>query len=125
MGEIRTFEDLLAWQRAVAVANLVYEVTRAFPKDEVFGLRSQLRRAAVSIACNIAEGRGRGSRADFLRFLYISRGSLFEVRTLIRIGEDQGLLSRDDGMRCHDALGECGRLLGGLIRRLEHKGRGR
>ncbi len=88
MGEIRTFEDLLVWQRAVAVANLVYEVTRAFPKDEVFGLRSQLRRAAVSIACNIAEGRGRGSRADFLRFLYISRGSLFEVRTLVRIGED-------------------------------------
>ena len=73
-----TFRDLKCWQKAFDLSLAIYSVTRSFPKEEIFGLTSQLRRASVSVVSNIAEGKGRSSEKDLLRFLANSRGSLFE-----------------------------------------------
>ena len=82
---IRSYEDLRVWQAGIALAERVYRATQAFPDSERFGPTSQLRRAAVSVPSNIAEGYGRGTRLDYLRFLRIARGSLFELQTQILI----------------------------------------
>jgi four helix bundle protein len=75
------FHDLTVWQRAIDLTVCIYALTRGFPKDETYGLASQLRRAAVSVASNIAEGRGRLNRAEFRQFLGIALGSTFEIQT--------------------------------------------
>ncbi|MGI9102836.1 MAG: four helix bundle protein [Terriglobales bacterium] len=85
--------DLTVWQQAMALVTLVYRVTKTFPKDEQYGLTSQLRRAAVSVPSNIAEGYGRNSRTDFRRFLGQSMGSLLEVETQIEIASVLGYVS--------------------------------
>ena len=82
-----TYRTLIAWQRSVDLAVAVYEVTKRFPVHERFGLTQQLRRAAVSVPSNIAEGRGRGSRRDYRHFLFQARGSLFELETELHIAE--------------------------------------
>lgn len=94
------FRDLEVWQLGRRLANSVYELTRSFPKDEQYGLTSQLRRAATSVPCNIAEGWGRNSDGSFTQFLRIARGSLNEVETLIVIATDQGYATESD----HDQL---------------------
>lgn len=81
MTEIRSHRDLIAWQKAVDLGLEVYRLTRSFPDAERFGLISQLRRAGVSVSSNIAEGYGRGTTADYLRFLRAARGSLYEIDT--------------------------------------------
>ena len=80
-----TFRNLLIWQKAMALVTKIYKVTQQFPKEEIFGLTSQIRRCSVSIPSNIAEGYGRNSNADFLRFLNIATASLFELQTQIEI----------------------------------------
>ena len=85
MSDIRSFRDLLVWQKAMDLADSVYDVTAVFPKEEVYGMVSQLRRAAVSIPSNIAEGQGRNSTGEFLHFLGIAFGSLCEVETQIEL----------------------------------------
>ena len=77
--EIRSFRDLTVWHRSIQLCVAVYEYSRAFPSYELYGLRSQMRRAAVSIASNIAEGSGRRSTGEFIQFLGIARGSNYEV----------------------------------------------
>ena len=89
---MRNYENLRVWQAGMALADVAYQVTRKMPDTEKFGLASQIRRAAISVPANIAEGYGRGSEKDFLRFLRIARGSLFELETLIRIGERQSYI---------------------------------
>ena len=81
----QSFRDLLVWQRSMQLAAAIYRLTRDFPREEMFGLTSQLRRAAVSIPSNIAEGHGRLSRAEFRQFLGVSRGSNFELQTQVEI----------------------------------------
>ena len=78
MAEKKTFRDLVAWQKGIELAKVVYQVTRRMPRDERFGLISQMRRAAVSVPCNIAEGNARHALGDYLQFLAIARGSLAE-----------------------------------------------
>ncbi len=87
------FEKLDVWQKAIDFANLVYNETRAFPAEERFGLTNQLRRAAVSISSNIAEGSSRSSKSDFARFLEIAAGSVFEVVSQAFIAQRQGFWS--------------------------------
>ncbi len=87
------FEKLTVWQSARRLAGEVYSLTKAFPKDELFGLTGQLRRAAVSVSANIAEGSGRNSDADFAHFLEIAYGSAMEVASLLYIATDAGLLT--------------------------------
>ena len=94
MNKIKSYRDLQVWQRAVDLAVRVYGVTEGFPKSEVYGLTSQMRRAAVSVASNIAEGYGR-SEAELARFLTIARGSLAEIETQMEIARRIGYLADD------------------------------
>src|SRR5260370_35972718 len=90
------FEKLEVWQKAIQFADLVYRLTKTFPDDERFGLTSQMRRAAVSISSNIAEGTSRHSRDDYARFLEISAGSVFGVVSQSFISRNLGLVNEDD-----------------------------
>jgi four helix bundle protein len=117
MGEIKTFRDLIAWQRAMQLAKEVYKATSLIPDSERFGLTSQMRRAAVSIPSNIAEGHGRQSLQDYIRFLKTARGSLMELQTQMLLAQDLGFI-RSAG-ELTDLLSETDRVLQGLIRSLE------
>jgi four helix bundle protein len=121
-GEIRSYKDLIVWQRAFGLGKNVYLLTSAFPPEEKFGLTAQLRRAAVSIASNIAEGYGRGGRSEYLRFLRIARGSLFEVETQVHFAAEFGFISIEDFQSCLEKIIDTARVLSGLIRRLEGTG---
>jgi four helix bundle protein len=110
------FEKLETWQKAIEFADLVYELTRNFPADEKFGLTNQMRRAAVSVSSNIAEGAARNSKNDYARFLEIATGSLFEVVSQSFVGKRQGFLSESDFNRLYSAAEEQGKMLSGLRR---------
>jgi four helix bundle protein len=110
------FEKLETWQKAINFADLVYTVTRSFPADERFGLTNQMRRAAVSISSNIAEGTARNSKNDYARFLEIAAGSLFEVVSQSFVGQRQGFLSEADFKKLYAAAEEPGKMLSGLRR---------
>jgi four helix bundle protein len=119
MATAQNYRDLIAWQRAMDLVEAVYAATATFPPDERFGLSSQVRRAAVSVASNIAEGQGRRSRAEFGRFLSIAHGSLREVETQLLIAARLLYVGED---RCESALplsGEVGRLITRLARSVE------
>ena len=89
---VKSFHDLVAWQKAMELVTEIYKVSQKFPKEEMFGLTSQIRRAAVSIPSNIAEGRGKSSTGEFQQFLYHARGSLAEVETQLLIAINLGYL---------------------------------
>jgi four helix bundle protein len=89
MAVISSYKELLVWQKAIVLVSKVYAVTKRFPSDEKFGLVSQINRAVVSIPANIAEGWGRQSRKNYIQFIRISRGSLFELETLIIIAKNE------------------------------------
>ena len=109
-----TFERLETWQKAINFADLVYRITQSFPTDERFGLTNQMRRAAVSISSNIAEGSSRFSKPDFARFLEIATGSLFEVVSQSFISHRQGFLSEESFQTLYSAAEEQGKMLSGL-----------
>ncbi|MDX2132764.1 MAG: four helix bundle protein [Planctomycetota bacterium] len=119
MSAIRSHRDLRAWQFAYALGLRVVRATRTFPKHEMFALSLQLRRSSVSVPSNIAEGFGRGSRADYLRFLKIARGSLFEVDTQLRFALDLGYLKPAGHESLHTDWNEVSKVLAGLIKRIE------
>jgi four helix bundle protein len=108
------FEKLDVWHRAVAHACNVYRATKDFPADERYGLTSQLRRAAVSIAANVAEGSGRASDIDFARYVEIAYGSLMEVVSHARIAQLQGLLTDEVYEGIYRESDELARMLSGL-----------
>lgn len=118
-GPVRSFRDLVAWQKSYALAIAVYRSTKAFPADERFALTSQIRRAAVAVASNIAEGYGRGGRSDYIRFLKIARGSLYELDTQLQLACDLTYLDQPAHAGLKSALNESERILAGLIRSLE------
>ena len=84
-------QDLIVWQRAIELTVKIYELTRSFPKEEIYGLTSQMRRASVSVASNIAEGRGRLHRAEFRQFLGLAQGSVFELKTQLTVARRLGM----------------------------------
>jgi len=92
----RKYQQLIVWQKSMLLVSHIYELTQALPDDEKFGLTSQLRRAAVSVPSNIAEGSGRGSDKDFCRFLYQARGSLTEIETQLLIAQRLGFCVIND-----------------------------
>ena len=116
MGEIRTFRDLIVWQRAMALAKEVYKATSLMPDTERFGLTSQMRRAAVSIPSNIAEGYARQSRVEYMRFLKVARGSLAELQTQVLLSGELNFLR--NSAELSPLLDETESLLAGLIRSL-------
>lgn len=109
-----SFEKLDVWQKSIDFADLVYKLTRSFPDDERFGLTSQMRRAAVSVSSNIAEGSSRFSKPDFARFIEIATGSVFEVVSQSFISRREGFLKEDDFKKVYSAADEQGRMLSGL-----------
>ena len=112
------FEKLDVWQKAIEFADLVYNHTRDFPGDERFGLTNQMRRAAVSISSNIAEGTSRMSQTDFARFIEIATGSVFEVVSQSFIGRRQDFLTEQGFRTLYSAADEIGRMLSGLRKSL-------
>ena len=108
------FEKLEVWEKAIGLANLVYRSTQAFPVDERFGLTNQLRRAAVSISSNIAEGCSRSSRSDYARFVEIATGSAFEVASQAVVARQQGYLDQAAFEKIQSAALEITRMLSGL-----------
>jgi four helix bundle protein len=106
------------WQKAKALAVEIYRATERFPKNEIFGLTSQMRRAAVSVASNIAEGQGRGSKPDFVKFLCVARGSLLELETQLEIALELGMGNPDELSKlredCYKTLGLLNRLMGAI-----------
>jgi four helix bundle protein len=114
-----SYRDLIAWQKAKSVALDVYRCTRRFPRDEVYGLSSQMRRAAVSVPSNIAEGKGRYSRKEFVQFLYHARGSLLELQTQLSIARDLDYIDLAAFKSLESQTEELGRILNGLINRFQ------
>ncbi|MDP1663006.1 MAG: four helix bundle protein [Phycisphaerales bacterium] len=117
--KIESYRDLRVWQAAFALSVEVYQLTAVFPKSEQFALTSQLRRSSISVPSNIAEGYGRGSRADYLRFLKIARGSLYEMETQLRLAEAVGFAKSGALRKVEPLVIDCAMLLAGLVRRLE------
>ena len=113
---MRSYEDLLVWQKSMLLAKKVYLVQRRLPKTELYGIGDQIRRAVVSVPSNIAEGFGRGSDAEFNRFLLIARGSLFEVKTQLQLANELGLLQLEPELI--QLIDEVGKLISGLSRTL-------
>lgn len=119
MSDIRSHKDLDVWQLAMKLAADCYEITEAFPNSETFGQPSQIRRAAVSIAANIAEGYGRESTAMFIQFLRVAQGSQKELDTHVLIAERVGLMAADTAGSLLKDAESVGRMLRNLIRSLE------
>jgi four helix bundle protein len=115
----QNYRDLIAWQKAMDLVTSVYAATTQFPPDERFGLMSQVRRAAVSVPSNIAEGQGRRTRGEFVQFLSVAHGSLREVETQLQIAMRLGYLDEARGESELVVSEEVGRLIGGLSRSLE------
>ncbi len=120
MGQ--SFRDLKAWQKAIELIVAVYGISKSFPKDELYGLTSQLRRAAVSVASNIAEGSGRLSTKEFVQFLSHARGSISEVQTQLIVAERLGYLDGLTARQMTAQADETGRILNGLISSLRKGG---
>jgi four helix bundle protein len=112
---VRSYQDLLAWQKSRALVTDIYRHTQAFPASELYGLTSQLRRAAVSIPSNIAEGQGRLSPGEFKQFIGHAKGSAFEVETQILIAHDLGYLNPQTTEQLIGKVQEIGRMLSGLL----------
>jgi four helix bundle protein len=122
---VRNYRELIAWQKGMALVEEIYRITKVFPKEEVFGLSIQLRRAAVSIPSNIAEGQGRRSTREFLSFLSIAYGSLMEVETQVCIATRLSYITEAECEAVMTITAEVGRLLNGLSRSLREKGQPR
>jgi four helix bundle protein len=113
---MRDYTKIKAWQMADDLTVAVYEATRAFPKEELYGLTSQLRRAVYSVPANIVEGASRESKKDYLHFLHIARGSLAETRYFLHLSRRLGYLSEADYERLSSKALEALRMLSGLIK---------
>ena len=114
--KIRNYQDLVAWRKAMELCESVYRSTEQMPREERYGLTSQVRRAAVSIPSNIAEGQGLGSDGQFLHHLHIAYGSLREVETQVILANRLRFVHEDISRALMDQCGEVGRLLNGLMK---------
>jgi four helix bundle protein len=117
----RDYRDLVLWQKAMGLASEVHRVTLKLPRHEMFGLTAQIRRAAVSIPSNIAEGAGRRTTRDFLAFLHVARGSLSELETQLFLAQSIGYLSEADWAVARTGTIEVGRLLNAVITGLRRR----
>ena len=118
---LRNYKELKVWEKSYKLCLEVYRITKGFPKNELYGLISQMRRAALSIPCNIAEGYGRKTTPEYIRALYIAYGSACELETQILLSGDLGYLKDKSLSKLQDDLGEVERMLKALIKSLENK----
>jgi four helix bundle protein len=119
---MQNFEKLDVWKRAITFADQVYAITRRFPDVARFGLTNQMRRAAVSVSSNSAEGSSRSCRQDFARFLEIATGSLFEVISQATIARNQGFMAQTDYQSLYEEANDLIRMLSGLRKSLPRPG---
>jgi four helix bundle protein len=117
---VQSFRDLLVWQRSIQLAIAIYRLTRDFPREELYGLTSQMTRAAVSIASNIAEGQGRLSTGEFQQFLGIARGSSFELQTQLEVARSLGLGSVKSIDEAEALSLEVTKMINGILKALKH-----
>jgi four helix bundle protein len=110
-----SYRDLIAWQKAMVLVTDVYRVTENYPQREIYGLTRQVREAACSVPSNIAEGKGRQTKKDYVQFLYRARGSLYETQTQLEIGKNLKFLSDEVFTKTFAQCIEVGRVLNGLI----------
>jgi len=122
---VNGYRDLLVWQRAMDLVVAAYRLTKAFPAEERYALVQQVRRSAVSVPSNIAEGHGRNHLGDYLRHLSIARGSVMELDTQLLIAGRMGYVEQVDGDRTLAQSAEVGKMLSGLIRTLQERYHGR
>ncbi|NJM52876.1 MAG: four helix bundle protein [Blastocatellia bacterium] len=118
---MQSYRDLIVWQKAIDYVEICYRISENFPAKEVYGLTSQLRRAAVSIPSNIAEGYGRETRGEYIHFLGIAKGSLKESETQIMIAERLNFISNQDAQKALIQAETVGKLLYALIKSLKQK----
>ncbi|MFH0763031.1 MAG: four helix bundle protein [Candidatus Omnitrophota bacterium] len=117
--KIKTFEDLEAWQAAHKFVLAIYKITKKFPKDELYGIISQLRRAALSITSNIAEGFSRYHYKDKIRFYYNARGSVSEVRNCLILSKDMGYITKEEHGNLLPETERILKIINGMIRSIE------
>ncbi|RKY24976.1 MAG: four helix bundle protein, partial [Planctomycetota bacterium] len=120
MTTIRSYKDLKVWQSGCELVKLIYKESSSFPPGELYGLVQQLRRAAVSVPSNIAEGYGRGTAADYVRFLRIARGSLYEIETQLILCRNLGYLDETRLRELTSVATECMKMLHGLIKSINN-----
>jgi four helix bundle protein len=113
---IKSHRDLIAWQKAMNLTVEIYQITKNFPKDELYGLTSQIRRCSASVAANIAEGQGRRLSGEFKQFLGNARGSLLELDTHIELAFRVGYITQERHNNLQEQINEVGRILNGLMR---------
>ena len=121
MSAVKDYRDLIVWQKAMDLVEVIYHTTAAFPKEEIYGLTSQLRRAAVSIPSNIAEGNGRNTTRDYVHFLGMAYGSVKEVETQVLIAERLRYVNASHSDGLIQMTAEIARLLSGLMNSLNRK----
>ena len=120
-AEIRSYQDLRVWQDAMDLAELCYRLTRKFPRDELFGLTSQIRRASASVPANIAEGHGRELTGPYIQSLRIAQGSLKELETHLHLSVRVGIVEQADVSAALEKCTSVGKMLRALIRALQSK----
>lgn len=120
MEPIRSYNDLIVWQKAIDLVSVIYTYTKDFPKEELYSLTSQIRRSAISIPSNIAEGQARNTRGEFKQFLGIAKGSLAELDTQIIISTRLGYLNSSIEKDLREKIAEVNRLTNGLIKSLQN-----
>ncbi len=118
---MKTYRDLVVWQKAMDLVTGVYRVAAQFPKDELYGLSSQIRRSAVSVPSNIAEGYGRKSTNDYVRFLQISMGALYELQTQLTIAQNLAFIPDAAFQAIYESSREIERMLSSLINKVRSK----
>jgi four helix bundle protein len=122
MSTIKSFRDLTVWQKSVELALALYKLTQRFPREEMYGLTSQLRRAGVSVASNIAEGFGRRSRQDYRSFLCMARGSILEIQTQLVIARELGYADASCIREAERMAEAVSRMLWSLIEKIGTRG---
>ena len=118
-GRVRSYRDLRVWQGGMTLAEACYVLTRRFPKDELFGMTAQIRRAASSVPANIAEGYGRDSTGEYIQFLRVSQGSLKELETHVTLSSRVGLIAESETKNVLEECDRLGKMLHRLIRSLQ------
>jgi four helix bundle protein len=119
--KINSYKDLIVWQKSMTLITDVYSISKNFPSTEIYGLTSQLRRSACSVALNIAEGYGRGSTKNYIQFLKISRGSLLELETCLQISMNLNYIKSEDLSSINQKIEEIIKMLNALIKTLNGK----
>lgn len=119
MSSIKSYKDLLAWQKAMDLVELVYELTRQFPREELFGLATSLRRAAVSIPSKIADGHERDNTREFIHYLSVARGALSEVETQIEVAKRLAYINEEQQAEFTRLASDTGKIVNGLMNSME------